>query len=114
MSLPPGTSWLGSHLELFHTSVNFVVYSRSGENGACAVPPGVSGLAHASWVLALLPTVLLVDSPVEASTSHGRREARLSHGPVGSVQPAPLTKQPTTEFLGVCDAPKRGVGLASK
>ena len=71
MSLPPGTSWVGSHLELFQASVNFVVYSRVGETGACARPPGVSGLAHASWVLALLPTVVSVGGRSPAMASHG-------------------------------------------
>src|SRR5690349_10924392 len=101
MSLPPGTRLVGSHSELFHASVNGVVYSRVGEIGACSSPPGVSGLAHASWVLALLPTVVKVERPVDGSASQGSREARFSSGPVGSVQPEPLTKQPITEFFGV-------------
>jgi hypothetical protein len=62
MSLPPGRSWVGSHLELFQASVNGSRYSRVGENGACAVPPGVSGLPQASRSLALLPRVVNVGS----------------------------------------------------
>ena len=71
MSLPPGRSCAGSHLELFQASVNSAVYSRVGETGAWNRPPGVSGLAHASWVLALLPTVVAVVVPVASSASQG-------------------------------------------
>ena len=59
MSFPPGWSSAGSHLVLFHASVNSSKYSRVGETGACP-PPGVNGLAHASRVRALLPSVVRV------------------------------------------------------
>ena len=79
------------------------------EIGACAVPPGVRGLAQASRVVALLPVVVSVDSPVEGSTSQGSREARLSTGPRGSVQPRPAIRQPMTELPGVFEVVKTGL-----
>ena len=111
MSLPPGTSSATSHRLLFQRSSNSVVYSRVGEIGACAVPPGVSGLAHASWVLALLPTVVNVDTgPI---VSHGPKAAMLRSSPGGVVQPASAVQQPTTELVGVWSGESRA-GLAVK
>src|SRR4051794_11365376 len=101
MSLPPGCSWVGSQPELFHASVNSVVYSRVGEIGACAVPPGASGSAHASWVLALLPTVVIEPAPLPARVSHGPGAATLRNAPVGVVQSGPGNQQPITLLVGV-------------
>src|SRR5688572_16355156 len=100
MSLPPGVSWAGSHWELFQASVNSWVYSRVGETGACASPPGVSGLTHASWVLALLPTLVRV-GPVWLRVSQGPGAATFWNEPDGLVQPAAAIQQPTTELVGV-------------
>ena len=100
MSLPPGVSWAGSQRELFQASVNSVVYSRVGETGACAVPPGASGFTHASWVFALLPTVVNVGTPL-TSVSQGPKAWTLRNCPVGDVQPAPGSQQPMTELAGV-------------
>ena len=96
MSFPPGTSWPRLHPESFQASVNVVVYSRVGETGAWKVPPGLSGLTHASCVLALLPIVVNVGSPPR--TSQGPSELVVASEPVGSVQPAGagLAQQPTT------------------
>src|SRR4249919_3496290 len=113
MSLPVGCSSVGSHLELFHASVNASVYSRVGEIGAWARPPGASGLAHASWVLAALPSVVKVGTPEPAMVSHGPAAAMLESG-AGAVQPATLTQQPMTELVGVLDVEKLMVGLARK
>ena len=98
MSLPPGTRLLGSHLVSFQTSVNAVVYSRVGEYGACAVPPGVSGLPHASWVLALLPIVVNVGSP--SAWSHGPNEAMFSWLSPAAQPGVPAYQHSTTELVG--------------
>ena len=112
MSLPPGTSSATSHRLLFHASVNSVVYSRVGDTGAWAAPPGVSGLAHASWVLALLPTVVRVGAA--PMVSQGPKAAMLRSSPGGVVQSASTSRQqPTTELLGTSSAASR-VGLAVK
>src|SRR4051812_3898357 len=98
MSLPPGVRLLGSHLVSFQASVKVSVYSRVGEYGACSVPPGVSGLAHASWVLALLPMVVNVGSPL--TWSQGPNAAMFSwFSP--AVQPAvPANQHSTAELVG--------------
>ena len=95
MSLPPGTSC---------GRVALGVVPGVGERRRCTrgsarsapgrVPPGVSGLAHASWVLALLPTVVSVGVPPAAMVSHGPGAATLRRAPVGSVQPAAGNQQP--------------------
>ena len=114
MSLPPGVSWAGSHRLLFQASVNRSVYWPVGETGACAVPPGVSGLSQASRVWALLPDVVDVDSPVAGSVSHGPKAWTFSSSPVDSVHPVLLrNQQPTFELRGVCDGESR-VGFAGK
>ena len=88
----------GSHLLLFHASVNSVVYSRVGETGAWKKPPGVSGEPHASRSRALLPSVVSVDRLLLVLTSHGeargqvvqlRRPARCSRAPGAVVAHAP-------------------------
>src|SRR5688572_10017780 len=112
MSLPPGVSVAGSHRELFQASVNSSVYSRVAEIGACAVPPGVSGLPQASWVLALLPTVVSVGTP--PMVSQGPGAATLRNGPLGEVQPSPCTQQPMTELDGVVPLRKSREGFAVK
>src|SRR6476661_1778292 len=99
MSLPPGCSW---------------VYSRVGETGACAVPPGLSGLSQASWVLALLPSVVSVGCPVFTVMSHGPGACTLRNGPVGVVQPLMLVQQPITLLCGVDFGDQSSVGLAAK
>src|SRR5215212_11256212 len=100
MSLPPGWRLLGLHLESFQASVNCSVYLRLGSTGACARPPGVSGLAQASRVEALLPSVVRVGCPVDGAVSHGPGSETLTKGPVLSVQPAPGNQQPITELVG--------------
>ncbi len=59
------------------------------EYGACARPPGVSGLSHASWVIALLPSVVCDAPPDAVSWSQGPTAAmflRVSSQPASSVQ----------------------------
>lgn len=84
-----------------------------GETGAWKKPPGVSGLPQASWVLALLPTVVSVGT-VPPTVSHGPTAAGLRKGPVGVVQPAPWTQQPMTELVGVASPRLVMAGLAVK
>ena len=102
----PGRSCAGSHLELFQASVNACGVLAGRRDRRLAVPPGVSGLTHASWVLALLPT-------------RGQRRRRRSRRwcPTGRARrrcgaarsarcsPAPGIQQPTTEFVGVVGLP---------
>src|SRR5436190_18081651 len=87
MSLPPGCRFDGSHLLLFHASVNAGLYLRSAANGAWKKPPGVSGLSHASRSDTLLPSVVNVGSSELGLTSQGARAPRLRSVPIGSVQP---------------------------
>src|SRR6476659_2887446 len=114
MSLPPGCSWVGSQPELFQASVNGWVYSRVAETGACAVPPGLSGLRQASWALALLLSVVSVGCPVFAVMSQGRGAATLRTGPVWVVQPLMLVQQPMTLLRGLVFGAQSSVGLAVK
>jgi len=112
MSLPPGTSSATSHRLLFQRSSNPVVYARVAETGAWAVPPGVSGLAHASCVSALLPTVVRVDTA--PTVSHGPKAATLRSSPGGVVHSGSVSlQQPTTEFVGTSSVESR-TGLAVK
>src|SRR5687768_6398337 len=112
MSLPPGVSSATSHRLLFQRSSKSSVYSRVGETGACASPPGVRGLVQASWVLALLPTVVKVGSA--PMVSQGPNAATLASAPGGVVQAGSASfQQPTTELLGVSSG-ESSVGLAVK
>src|SRR5690349_2776239 len=117
MSLPPGTSWAGSHWLFCQASVNSAVYSRVGDTGAWKRPPGVSGLSHASCVLAALPTVLNVGRLVVKSWSQGARAARFSSEPGGVSQPsaAGVTRQqPVTRLAGTWVVSSFSSGLARK
>ena len=99
---------------LFHASVNAWVYSRVAETGAWKRPPGVSGLAHASWVLALLPAVVWVDVPPTVRVSHGPGAETLRRGPVG-VAPGAGDQQPTTSWPASSGRPSEvRLGLAVK
>src|SRR5690348_16940849 len=102
MSLPPGVIWAGSHLELFHASVNTSKYSRVGETGRWLPPPGVSGLPHASRSSALLPLEVSGDVPLAWLTSQGAPNGWTSD-PLERVQSSrsPIFQQPTTLFFGV-------------
>src|SRR5436309_1827748 len=74
MSFPPGVKFDWLQPLVYQAFVNGSMYARSGCTGRCA-PPGVSGLPHASAVLALLPLVVAVGWFACTSKSHGAREA---------------------------------------
>src|ERR1051326_733335 len=77
MSLPWNVRFVGLQLLLNHRFCHGSRYARVGSCGCWWRPPAVSGLTHASPVVALLPVVVSVVTPVCGSASHGTREAML-------------------------------------
>ena len=75
----------------------------------------MSGLAQASWVLALLPIVVIEATPATLSWSQAKGEATLRKGPVGMVQSSVSTQQPMTSLPGVLPTLVEDIdGLAGK
>src|SRR5438874_1583079 len=75
MSFPPGVRFVCEQPLPNHRLPHGSRYARVGSTGSWWAPPAVSGLTHASPVVALLPSVVLVGAPVCGSASHGTRDA---------------------------------------